>query len=73
MAFYGSVIRYRNEPGYQLILQKLLLPFCEKIRSPNRVSDPYTFFTDPDTDPDTDPHPDPIRIQGFKDQKLKKK
>ncbi len=42
------------------------------------VSDPYSFFTDPDpevgletnTDPDTDP--DPIRIQGFNDQKLKK-
>jgi hypothetical protein len=25
------------------------------------------------TDPDTDPNPDPIRIQGFNDQKLKKK
>ena len=25
------------------------------------------------TDPDTDPDPDPIRIQGFNDQKLKKK
>ena len=25
------------------------------------------------TDPDTDPDPDPIRIQGFYDQKLKKK
>ncbi len=30
-----------------------------------RVVDPYSFFTDPD--------PDPIRIQGFNDQKLKKK
>ena len=29
--------------------------------------------TDPDTDPDPDPDPDPIRIQGFNDQKLKKK
>jgi hypothetical protein len=28
------------------------------------VSDPYSFFPDPD--------PDPIRIQGFNDQKLKK-
>jgi hypothetical protein len=28
-----------------------------------RVVDPYSFFTDPD----------PIRIQGFEDQKLKKK
>jgi hypothetical protein len=33
----------------------------------HRVVDPYSFFTDPDTDPD------PIRIQGFNDQKLKKK
>jgi hypothetical protein len=38
----------------------------------SRVSDPYSFFTDPDPeDPDTDP--DPIRIQGFNDQKLRKK
>jgi hypothetical protein len=45
--------------------------------------DPYSFFTDPDPDP-VDPDggqygsgsntdPDPIRIQGFNDQKLKKK
>jgi hypothetical protein len=33
----------------------------------SRVVDPYSFFTDPD------PDPDPIRIQGFNDQKLKKK
>jgi hypothetical protein len=35
----------------------------------SRVSDPYSFFTDPDPDP---VDPDPIRIQGFNDQKLKK-
>jgi hypothetical protein len=48
-----------------------------------RVSDPYSFFTDPDPeDPDggqygsgygSGSNPDPIRIQGFNDQKLKKK
>ncbi len=50
-----------------------------------RVSDPYSFFTDPDPDPEdpgggqygygsgTGSNPDPIRIQGFNDQKLKKK
>jgi hypothetical protein len=32
-----------------------------------RVADPRSFHPDPDTDPD------PIRIQGFNDQKLKKK
>ncbi len=48
----------------------------------SRVSDPYSFFTDPDPDPE-DPNggqyeseantnPDPIRIQGFNDQKFKK-
>jgi hypothetical protein len=43
------------------------------------VSDPYSFFTDPDpVDPDggqygSGSNPDPIRIQGFNDQKLKKK
>jgi hypothetical protein len=42
-----------------------------------RVADPHSFHPDPDpafrlnTDPDTDP--DPNRIQGFNDQKLKKK
>jgi hypothetical protein len=50
------------------------------------VSDPFSFFTDPDPDP-VDPasgqygsgygsgsgsNPDPIRIQGFNDRKLKK-
>ncbi len=48
-----------------------------------RVVDPYSFFPDPDPELDvggqygsgsnTDPDPDPIRIQGFNDQKLKKK
>jgi hypothetical protein len=50
-----------------------------------RVVDPYSFFTDPDPVPEldvggqygsgsnTDPDPDPIRIQGFNNQKLKKK
>ncbi len=52
----------------------------------SRVSDLYSFFTDPDPDPvdpdggqygsgydpDPDTDPDPIRIQGFNDQKLKK-
>ena len=46
------------------------------------VSDPYSFFTDPDpVDPDggqygsgygSGSNTDPIRIQGFNDQKLKK-
>ncbi len=40
-----------------------------------RVSDPHSF--DPDPDPafrlETNPDPDPIRVQGFNDQKLKKK
>ncbi len=31
------------------------------------------FQVNPDTDPDTDPYTDPIWIQGFDDQKLKKK
>jgi hypothetical protein len=43
--------------------------------------DPDSLNPDPDTDPDsafhvnldTDTDPDPIRIQGFDDQKLKKK
>ena len=51
----------------------------------SRVVDPYSFFTDPDPeDPDggqygsgygsgSGSNPDPIRIQGFNDQKLKKK
>jgi hypothetical protein len=37
----------------------------------------YLLNPDPDTDPDAayqvNPDPDPIRIQGFDDQKLKKK
>ncbi len=40
-----------------------------------RVSDPHSF--DPDPDPafrlETNPDPDPIPVQGFNDQKLKKK
>ncbi len=40
-----------------------------------KVSDPHSF--DPDPDPafrlETNPDPDPIRVQGFNDQKLKKK
>ncbi len=58
------------------------LPSCLK----GSVSDPYSFFTDPDPDPDPEveagdqygsgygsgSNPDPIRIQGFNDQKLKK-
>jgi hypothetical protein len=45
------------------------------------VSDPYSFFTDPDPEvgagdqyrSGSGSNPDPIRIQGFNDQKLKKK
>jgi hypothetical protein len=40
-----------------------------------RVSDLHSF--DPDPDPafrlETNPDPDPIRVQGFNDQKLRKK
>jgi hypothetical protein len=47
----------------------------------NSVSDPYSFFTDTDPDPEVEAgdqygsgsNPDPIRIQGFNDQKFKKK
>jgi hypothetical protein len=49
-----------------------------------RVVDPYSFFPDPDPEYDVGDQygsgswirildPDPIRIQGFNDQKLKKK
>jgi hypothetical protein len=47
------------------------------------VSDPYSFFPDPDPEVEagdqygsgygSGSNPDPIRIQGFNDQKLKKK
>jgi hypothetical protein len=46
---------------------------------PGRAVDPDSLNPDPDPDPafqvnpDTDPDPDPIRIQGFDDQKQKKK
>jgi hypothetical protein len=41
----------------------------------DRVSDPYSFFRirSQRLRLETNPDPDPIRIQGFNDQKLKKK
>ncbi len=44
--------------------------------NPDPVKDPDPAFQvnqDPDTDPNTYPDPDSIRIQGFDEQKLKKK
>jgi hypothetical protein len=42
---------------------------------PSRVADPHSFHPDPDPAfrLNTDPDPIRIRIQGFKDQKFKKK
>ncbi len=64
------------------MLHFVAVPYFDTVLD-GRVSDPYSFFTDPDPDPDPeDPDggqygsgsdPDPIRIQGFNDQKLKKK
>jgi hypothetical protein len=43
----------------------------------SRAVDPVSLNPDPDTDPDAafqlNPDPDAIRIQGFHDQKVKKK
>jgi hypothetical protein len=71
--FRDVLIRPDADPAFSSMTFKILT---------NSVSDPYSFFTDPDSDP-VDPdrgqygsgsgsNPDPIRIQGFNDQKLKK-
>jgi hypothetical protein len=65
---------------FLLLLMCLVMLFSVFVKC--SVSDPYSFFPDPDPEVEaggqygsgygSGSNPDPIRIQGFNDQKLKK-
>jgi hypothetical protein len=57
-----------------VFLQLFSSVFLELTCTLSRVSDPYSFDTNPDQyfRRNTDPNPDPIRTQGFEDKKFKK-